>query len=487
MNTTILAILIVYCVGMMAVGIYFSKKDLEQSDFLLGGKKIPGWALAFSERSTCESVWLLMGATGFVYSTGLSSIWIFVGSFLGVGGAWVFFSKRFMQETNKYNVLTLSDYLAVRFGDNGKAIRWLASITIVCFFMFYLAAQFAGAGKTLLTTFGLNQYTGMVLSAVIVIIYATMGGFLSVVWTDVIQSLLMVLTLIGLPIVAFFKINAQGLSVTHALATAGAGMNSWTGGLSGFAVVTLLVANFSWFFSFLGGQPQLSARFMAMKDEKEVTQGRNIGLIWTVFAYSGVFLIGLTAIALYGPNAFADAETLLPFMIQDLLPPWLAGLLLSGILAAMMSTSDSVLLVITGSISEDIINKAMGVKLNAKQLMKVSRLTVVGAGLLGLIIGMTSKSLIYYVINWFSAGIGCTFSVAVCLAFFWKKTSGKGIVATLASGFIITVIWMSSPLEAVLTSRVVTFFLAGIIGMVVSVLFPDKEQELSVKETEPAI
>ncbi|RKJ13106.1 sodium/proline symporter, partial [Butyricicoccus sp. 1XD8-22] len=196
-----------------AIGYYFSRKEMEHSDFLIGGGKLPGWVLAFSERATGESAWLLLGYTGFVFMTGFSAIWVAVGIGLGVSFSWLFLARRFMDEAKKYNVMTLPGYLAARFESKGKIILWLATILIGSFMMFYFGAQIAGAGKTLFTVFGIKPLTGILISFAIVIALSYLGGFVGVVWTDMIQSVMMLITLVGLPIMALFKINSEGLSV----------------------------------------------------------------------------------------------------------------------------------------------------------------------------------------------------------------------------------------------------------------------------------
>lgn len=484
MNTIVLVEFILYCIFMLGIGYYFSRRDMGHSDFLLGGKKLPGWTLAFSERATGESAWLLLGYTGFVYSTGLSGVWVAVGITLGIVFAWLFLAKRFMQDAEKYKVMTLPSYLAKRFPKHGKLILWLATILIFSFMMFYFGAQIAGAGKTLFTVFGIHTTIGMLLSIIIVIILSYTGGFVSVVWTDMIQSIMMLATLVILPIVALYNIYTGDLSISHALQSSGSEIDSWTGGVTGFALGLLLFNNFAWFFGFLGGQPQLSSRFMALKNKKEAKTGSIVAIIWTLLAYSGAFLIGITAITLYQDHQFADVETILPYMALDLLPPWIAGLLLSGILAAIISTADSQLLVMTSSVSEDIVSKAMGKKLSEKQLVRISRITIVIAGLVGLIIALTSKSLVYLVVSWAWAGVGCTLSPAIILTFLWKRYSGIGVIATIIAGFISTVIWISTPLEDVISSRFTTFIIAAIVGILFSLLFPDKEKEQNKSENE---
>ncbi|WP_279391917.1 sodium/proline symporter [Virgibacillus halodenitrificans] len=473
---------IIYCIAIIGIGYYFSKRSKTQSDFLLGGKKLPGWALAFSERATGESAWLLLGYTGFVFMTGLSGIWVAAGIASGIIFSWLFLAKRFMKETDKYSILTLPDYLAVRFGKKANIIRWLTSLLIAGFLMFYVGAQMAGAGKMLFITFDWTPTTGIILATIVIIIIAFAGGFISVVWTDMIQSVMMVITLVVLPIVAFFHLQSNDISISQSLVSAGSSFNSWFGGLTGFALGVLFFNNFAWFFGFLGGQPQLSARFMALKNDREAKHGSIVAVVWTFLAYGGAFLIGLCAIAMYDQGSFGDVEVLLPTMILQLMPPWIAGLLLAGVLAAIITTANSQLLVVTGSISEDIIHKAIGIKLTDKQLVWLSRIMVVLFGLIGMIIALVSESLLYLVVGWAWAGVGCTLSPAILMTFFWKRYSGAGVIATVVSGLLSTVLWISTPLEEMITSRFTTFFIALFFGIVFSLLFPDKKEKTSTSE-----
>lgn len=488
MHTVIMVEFVMYLLVMLVVGYLVSRRTKSHADFLLGGKQLPGWALAFSERATGESAWLLLGYTGFVFATGLSGVWVAVGIAAGIIFSWLFLAKRFMKEAEKTGTMTLPSFLAARFGKQGKLILWLSTILIFSFMMFYFGAQIAGAGKTLFAVFNIPTKVGAILSIIVVVILAYVGGFVTVVWTDMIQAIMMLVTLVVLPIVALFHISAADLSISEALVAAGPTMDSWTGGAIGFSLGLLLFNNFAWFFGFLGGQPQLSARFMALRSEKEARQGSFVAITWTILAYSGAFMIGITALTLYQGQVFADVEMILPFMILDLMPPWIAGILLAGILAAIISTADSQLLVITSSVSEDIIRRAMNLKLSEKKLVAISRLTIVGAGIVGLVIALTSKSLVFLVVSWAWAGVGCTLSPAVMLTFLWKRYSGIGVIATIISGFVSTVIWISTPLDAIATSRFTTFFIAAAFGIVFSLLFPDKKEEdqdsASVETTE---
>lgn len=215
---------------------------------------------------------------------------------------------------------------------------------------------------------------------------------------------------------------------------------------------------------------------MALKNNKEANQGSLVAIVWTFLAYGGAFLIGLAAIAIYDQGTFTDVETLLPAMVLHLMPPWIAGLLLAGVLAAIITTANSQLLVVTSSVTEDIIHKALGIKLTDGQLVWLSRLSVAFFGLVGMVIALVSESLVYLIVSWAWAGVGCTLSPAILMTFFWKRYSSAGVIATILSGLFATIIWISTPLEGIVTSRFTTFFIAAFFGIVFSLLIPDKKE-----------
>jgi sodium/proline symporter len=252
-NNIILIEFVLYLVLTLGIGFYFARRKMSQADFHLGGKKIPGWALALSERATGESAWCLLGLTGFAFAAGLFSVWIAVGCVSGITVSWLWLAREFRRERDKYDTLTLPDYLATKYARQGTFIRWFSSIIIIFFFVLYVAAQFSGGGKTLNITFGIPITWGVIISAAVVIVYAMAGGFFSVVWTDALQAVLMIITLVVTPIVALIAVSRSDLSIMGALSAAGNGFDSWTGGAVGFAAGTLIFNNFSWFFGYLGG------------------------------------------------------------------------------------------------------------------------------------------------------------------------------------------------------------------------------------------
>lgn len=464
-------VFIAYFILTLALGLWQALRTKSQSDFVLGGKKLPGWMLALSERATGESAWLLLGLTGFVYATGLSGVWTCVGCLLGITTAWVVLAKKFRREAERYNAMTMPEYFAAKFPAKATTIRVLSTTIIVFFFVFYVGAQFAGAGKTIFQTFGLDPAWGMILSTVVILAYATFGGFISVVAVDTFQSILMLTTLIVTPVLILVKVLASPVSLGQAFTAAGPGFGSLTGGMAGFAAGLMIFNNLAWVFGYLGGQPQLNARFMGMKDERNVRSGRNIAVAWTFIAYGGVVVIGLGAHVLFGPNAVADSEMILPFVLGKLFPGWLAALLLAGAVAAMISTAESMLLIAATSISEDvykgIIKKGCA---QDRTLLRISRAATLFVGLLGLAMALTTKDLIYQIVSYAWAGIGCSFAPAVLLSFYWDRFSSKGIVTALCSGLVTTLVWMLAGLERTLTARAVTFIVAMGLAVLVTLL-----------------
>ncbi len=471
-----IAIFIGYLALTMGLGIWQAFKTKSQSDFILGGSKLPGWMLALSERATGESAWLILGFTGFIYANGLSGIWTGVGCLLGISTAWIFLAAKFRSEAAKYNAMTMPEYFSSKFPKKANTIRVLSTTIIVFFFIFYVGAQFAGAGKTIFETFGLDPFWGQIIAAAVILTYATFGGFISVVAVDTFQSILMITTLVITPIIMLSIMLSEPVNITAALAKAGPKFGSFTGGLGGFAAGLLIFNNLAWFFGYLGGQPQLNARFMGMKDKRNVKIGRNIAVVWTILAYTGVVLIGLCALVLFGPNAVSDPEMILPYTLTRLFPWWLAAILLAGAVAAMISTAQSMLLVAASSISQDvykgIIKKG---KAKDRTLLNISRVSTLIIGITALGLALTTSDLIYTIVSYAWAGIGCSFAPSILLSFCWKRYSSSGIITALLTGLITTIIWIITGLDKVITARAITFISAMILSIIVTLLTNKEE------------
>ncbi len=341
-QTQLIVVMVAYTALIILYGLYQGRKVKNDADYAIASRQLPGWVAALSERATGESSWALLGLPGAAYATGLTEIWTAIGCVFGIITAWVAISWRLRDAAEKYNVTTFTEFIAKKHGEMGKWLRIVGSSTIVFFFFFYVGAQFLGGGKTLHTMFQLDERIGMFIIALIIVPYTIYGGFRSVVYTDVVQAIVMIIALVVGPIVGIFYISNHpdmfATSISGALEIAGPSYTSIYGAGSGFTAGIVIAGGFSWFFGFLGGQPQLSTRFMAIKNAKHAKQARNIGILWTVFAYIGALSLGWIGIAIFGPNNLADREYVMPAVILEIFPPAIAAILISGAIAAMTST-----------------------------------------------------------------------------------------------------------------------------------------------------
>jgi len=450
----VLIVVITYISLLVLWGVYQGRKVKTGSDFSIAGRKLPGWVAALSERATGESSWALLGLPGAAYAMGLTEIWTAAGCVAGIVTAWVFISWRLRDEAEKYNVSTFTEYLEAKHGTHGRILRTVSSLAIVFFFFFYVGAQFLGGGKALHTLFGVKPALGGIITAAVIIPYTVYGGFRSVVYTDVIQAVLMIITLIIGPVAGIiYLINTPELfasGITEALVKSGTTYTSLTGAAKGFAAGLVITGGFSWFFGYLGGQPQLSVRFMAISDSKQAKKARNIGIAWTIIAYIGALMIGWIGIAIFGPAGLSDPEYVMPSVILKLFPPALAALLITGAIAAMISTADSLLVLSATEFSESILKKKNnGEKISPQSnILKRHRLTTAIIAVIALALSYISPSkLIFTIVSYVWAGIGCTFSVVILFTLFWKRFHGKAAVVTVISGLIFTIFWISGGFE----------------------------------------
>ncbi|OQX79979.1 MAG: sodium:proline symporter [Bacteroidetes bacterium 4484_276] len=477
-TSQMLFVMISYMALLILWGIYQGRKVKTGSDYAIAGRNLPGWVAALSERATGESSWALLGLPGAAYATGLLEIWTAVGCVAGIIMAWAVLAWRLRDEAEKYNVDTYTEYIAKKHSETGRWIKIIGSLTIVFFFFFYVGAQFLGGGKTLHVMFNIDARTGMLITAAIIVPYTIYGGFLSVVYTDVVQALLMIVTLVAGPVVGFVYIaNHPDLfaqSMEMALLKAGPEYNSLIGGFSGFMAGVVIVGGFSWLFGYLGGQPQLSTRFMAIKSKKQARQARNIGIIWTVVAYTGALSLGWIGIAIFGPDGLTDRENVMPAVIMKVFHPVVAAVLMTGAIAAMTSTANSLLILSATELSENLIKPAMK-KSGARNSLLHSRIITSILAIVALIIAdILPQEYIFTLVSYVWAGIGGTFSVVVLLSLFWKKYHGKAVLATIISGLTFTIIWISTGMDEVVTSRLLTFFVAGIVAITFTYLLPKK-------------
>ena len=481
-QSQMLIVMIVYLVLLISWGVYQGMKVKSSTDYSIGGRALPGWAAALSERATGESAWALLGLPGAAYATGLMEIWTAIGCVFGVIFAWIVLAWRLQKEAQKYEVQTFTDYLAKRHAEQAKLIRIISSLTIIFFFFFYVGAQFVAGGKTLFTMFHIKPEYGILITAAIIVPYTIFGGFRSVVYTDVIQAIIMILTLIVGPIVGIIYIkNNPGVyahSITEALNTAGPSYTAIVKGANGFQW-GLIISGLSWMFGYFGGMPQLTTRFMSIRDQRQAKIGRNVGVLWTIIAYIGALSLGWIGLAIFGPDTLQDREFVMPKVLLQIFPPYIAALLITGAIAAMISTADSLLILSSTELSENILTKKSAKK---KQKLLISRYSTAFLAIIALSIAILSQKsellskFVFDLVSYVWAGIGGTYSVIILLSLFWKRFNAKATIATIIVGISFTIFWISSGLEEkIMTARIMTFVVALLTAVLVSVL--TKRQE----------
>ncbi len=472
-QTQILAVMIGYMALLILWGLYQGRRVKTGSDYAIAGRDLPGWVAALSERATGESSWALLGLPGVAYATGLTEIWTALGCVVGIITAWAALAWRLRDEAETYRVETFTEYIAKKHSGVGRQIRTLGSLAIVFFFFFYVGAQFLGGGKTLHTMFHIDPNLGMLITAAIIVPYTIYGGFRSVVYTDVVQAIVMIVTLIVGPVVGVAYLASHpelplfAHSIPEALAKAGPSYSSITGALSGFAAGVVIVGGLSWFFGYLGGQPQLSMRFMAIRDTHQARQARNIGIAWTVIAYIGALSLGWIGIALFGPTGLEDQEYVMPAVLLRLFHPTIAAVLITGAIAAMISTADSLLILSATELSNNLLKSkskdGTGQSNLARSRMVTACLAVVALG----VAYVSPTDLIFTLVSYVWAGVGCTFSVVILATLFWKRFHGRAALVTITVGIVFTIFWISTGLDAkLITARVATFVAAGLAAVI---------------------
>ena len=449
-----------------------------QEDYLLAGRKLGPWVTAFSERASGESAWLLLALPGAAISVGLGEAWTVIGITLGIIASWYLIAERLRKETEKYDALTIPEYLHRKYQDNSNVIRLFSAVIIAFFFTFYVSAQLHASGKVINSLFGLSPVNGIIIGAAVIISYTLMGGFFAVAWTDLLQGILMIGTLVILPIAGFLELQGSEYTLSDDLLQIGESNASFTMGREGLAAVSVILGGLSWGLGYLG-QPHLVIRYMAIRNPIDVKKARTIAILWALPGITGAFLIGLVALNYYGPEYFNyfDVEQAMPLLALELLPPVFAGLLISGAVAAMMSTADSQLLVSTSAITEDFIHQYLGINISNKALVRLSRFTIVILGLFAFGIAYLSELQqrnIFGVVSYAWSGLGSAFGPALLLSLWWSDTTRKGIIAGLLTGFLTTIIWANTDLKLIVTERLVSFVFAFLMVVIVSRIDKDK-------------
>ena len=476
-------IFIIYLCFLLLVGFFTYGFSKTQEDYFLAGRKLGPWVTAFSERASGESAWLLLALPGAAITIGLGEIWSVIGIIVGITASWYLIAEKLRVETEKYDSLTIPEFLHRKYKDDSNIIRLFSALIIAFFFLFYVSAQFHASGKVLNSLFDLSPTTGITIGAVVIIIYTLMGGFFAVAWTDLIQGILMIGTLVILPIAGYFELRNADISIMDGLKNAHLIFGNYNSnvfsGKEGMAALVLSLGGLSWGLGYLG-QPHIVIRYMAIRSSSEVSIARKIAICWAIPGITGAFFVGIVALLYFGPEYFqtTDPEQAMPILASNLLHPIIAGLFISGAVAAMMSTADSQLLVSTSAITEDFIHQYLKKDISEKILVLISRAMIVFLGAIAYGIALYSEVSgrnIFSVVSYAWSGLGSAFGPVLVMTLWWRKTTRQGVIMGLLTGFLVTIVWANIPyLRTMMTERLSSFILA-FLAVIITSLYAKNE------------
>ncbi len=488
----IMVAFVAYLLFMICIGIWSMKKTNSTEDYFLGGRGLNGWVAALSAQASDMSGWLLMGLPGSIYALGTGQAWIAVGLFAGTVANWLLISKRLRRYTIVAgNSMTLPEYFENRFQDKKKILLTISSVVIVIFFLVYTASALASGGKLFNTVFGIDYHIALLIGVIVILAYTFMGGFLAVCTTDFIQGMLMLAGLMIVPICAYALVKGDFASlIDQSNTVAGyAGnyddyMSLLSNGGKPYTFINIL-SQLAWGLGYCG-MPHILVRFMAIKSEKELKKSSVIACTWCFISLTAACIIGVLGRAyLYpvvlGTEGQATAESVFISMIEKVFTsniaiPFIGGIFLCGILAAIMSTADSQLLVCASSVSKDIYKDIIKPDAEDKKVLRISRITVICVSALAFLIAWDPNSSIMTLVSDAWAGLGAAFGPIVVCSLFWKRTNLQGAVAGILSGGLTVIIWDYIPVVGGQTlgsatgvySLLVGFFLSLILIFVVS-------------------
>jgi sodium/proline symporter len=459
---------LLYLFAIVIIGILsakFSSSGL--SEFFLAGRKLKQFVVALSAVVSGRSAWLLVGVTGMAFTIGAPAVWAVTGYITAEAFMFVFLGKRLRRYTAMMDDLTLPDFFESRFKDKSNVLRILSVSIILIFMISYVASQFEAGGKAFSTSFGVSEMNGILVTAAIVFFYTVLGGFLAVSLTDMIQAFFMIFALLILPIVAVVNAGGWGEILTILQNFNPKFLNPFAytlGGIVGFLGIGLGSP----------GNPHILVRYMSVAEPKALRKSCLIGTGWNVLMAWGAVFIGLVGRAYYlTPEALpgGDPENLFPFLASDQLHPILLGVVTASILAAIMSTADSQLLVASSGIARDIYQKilAKDKTISQKKMVLISRIVVLILVIAALVFGALAKEYVFWLVLFAWGGLGASFGPTLLLSLFWKRTSKAGVIAGFSSGTVVTIVWIQvKVLNNFIYHLVPAFFTSLILTIIVS-------------------
>ncbi|WP_423808274.1 sodium/proline symporter PutP [Photobacterium damselae] len=433
---------VAYLIVMLAIGYYAYKRTANSSDYFLGGRTLGPWPAALSAGASDMSGWLLLGLPGYAYVAGIESLWLAGGLLLGTWLNWLICAKRLRTYSiTTDNALTLPEFLSRRFDDKSKLIQTISAFFILLFFLFYTSSGLVAGGKLFETVFGLDYSIAVIVGTICVVSYTLFGGFLAVSWTDLVQGLLMSAALVIVPIAAM---NGGVSDLTTALEAKNPELltlfNDVKGQpLSAIAIISLLAWGLGYF-----GQPHILARFKATRSNGDIATARRIAVVWTMLSMAGAILVGLTGM-LYVDGQIGgsldDGEKVFMLLVNSLFHPVVAGILLAAILAAIMSTADSQLLVSSSALAEDFYKQVFRPQASSDEIVMVGRIAVIVLSIIALLLAMDPESSVLGLVSYAWAGFGAAFGPVLLLSLFWARMNRNGSLAGIIVGAVTVVVW----------------------------------------------
>jgi sodium/proline symporter len=490
-----IVMIFLYFVLLIGIGVYAYKQSTSNMDeYTLGGRSLGPWVTALSAGASDMSGWMLMGLPGDMYSVGLSSAWIGIGLTIGAYvNYWVVAPRLRVYSEVASNSITIPDFLENRFKDNNHILKIVAGLVIVIFFAVYTASGMVSGGKLAENAFNIPYHWGLIITAGIVVVYTFLGGYLAVSLTDLVQGVIMIIAIVLIPIVTWFYLTGNDVEPFVTIDQLGAVADiDYLSLVTGVSIVTIL-SNLAWGLGYFG-QPHIIVRFMSIRTHKLLPAARRIGITWMIIGLVGVSLTGLLGLAFIEQtqNTIEDPETILILMSQVLFHPVIGGFFLAAILAAIMSTISSQLLVTSSSLVQDfyrlvrkkIINKETKTDEQLDNMyVLASRLAVILVSLVAIIIAWDDESVILDIVANAWAGFGAAFGPVMILALHWRGMNRNGAVAAIITGAATVIIWiMADGFGTGLYEIIPGFILALIAGIVVSKLAtPTDEKEAAMK------
>ena len=487
--------IVVYLVAMVMIGVVYSKKTKNVGDFYLGGRKLGPLVTAMSAEASDMSSYLLMGLPGLALASGLAEVgWTVIGLAVGTYLNWLIVAKKLRKYSAKINAITIPDYFSKRYNDKSRLIMAVAAFMIIVFFVPYTASGFAACGKLFGTLFGIDYHIAMIVSAIVIVGYTSLGGFNAASMTDFIQSIIMTVALI---IVLVFGINQAGgmeQVIMNAKNLPGyldffEGYNAATNSAGSYGAIKV-ISTLAWGLGYFG-MPHILLRFMAIENPDKVKVSRRVAEIWVVISMAVAVLIGVVGMAMIKEGAlpeFKDSETII-VQIANLLskigvvPALLAGVILAGILASTMSTADSQLLAASSAASENIIGGLFRIKLSETAQMIVARVTLIAISVIGVVIAWDSNSSVFGIVSFAWAGFGAVFGPVMLLSLFWKRSNRYGALAGMIVGGVMVFVWkyLVRPMGGIwnIYELLPAFIFASIAIVVVSLLTKEPSKEIT--------